>query len=360
MSQLAVPLEKPYPDGERMVDILMGRRACDKPPLVEYLVDDVHIKAIVTGMLGRPWAEPKDLESTRVYLDNYIRFWHRMGYDYVRLERSAGFTFPELDAEDQTMQDRQRHWQQLHTGPIGSWQDFENYPWPEVTDESLADIAYVNDHLPDGMGLIASHCAGHFEHLSRLFGYERLCMLIYDDPQLVQAVADRIGQTLERFYLKLVQLDRLIAIWGGDDMGFRSGTLIGPEHLRKYCLPWHRRFAQIAHEHELPYFLHSCGNLQAIYESLINDVKIDAKHSFEDAILPADRFHAAYSDRIGTLGGVDVDILAGKSPQQVRHRTREMIEKCAPKGRYGIGSGNSIPSYVPLENYMTMLDEALK
>ena len=33
---------------------------------------------------------------------------------------------------------------------------------------------------------------------------------------------------------------------------------------------------------------------------------------------------------------------------------------CAPGGRFAIGSGNSIPDYVPVENLLTMLDEVLK
>jgi len=42
----------------------------------------------------------------------------------------------------------------------------------------------------------------------------------------------------------------------------------------------------------------------------------------------------------------------------VRRRTREVIEACAPRGRFAVGSGNSIPSYVPPANYLAMVDEA--
>jgi uroporphyrinogen decarboxylase len=38
---------------------------------------------------------------------------------------------------------------------------------------------------------------------------------------------------------------------------------------------------------------------------------------------------------------------------------RHIIDKCAPGGRFALGSGNSIPSYVPLDHYLVMLDEAL-
>jgi hypothetical protein len=142
-------------------------------------------------------------------------------------------------------------------------------------------------------------------------------------------------------------------------MGFRSGTLVSPEALRKYCLPWHKKWAEMAHKRGLPYFLHSCGNVLAIMDDLINDVGIDGKHSFEDAIITAEEFQRLYGDRIAVLGGVDLNILSAATPEKVRQRTRQLIETCGAKGRFAIGSGNSIPTYVPVENYLAMIDEAL-
>jgi uroporphyrinogen decarboxylase len=91
---------------------------------------------------------------------------------------------------------------------------------------------------------------------------------------------------------------------------------------------------------------------------LIEGVGIDAKHSFENAIMPVERFQERYGDRIGILGGVDVDILTRRPRDEVRREVRRLIDTCHPQGRFCIGSGNSIPSYVPLENYLTMVDEA--
>ena len=44
---------------------------------------------------------------------------------------------------------------------------------------------------------------------------------------------------------------------------------------------------------------------------------IDAKHSNEDAIAPFDEWITRYGDRIGLLGGIDVDILCQQSPQDI-------------------------------------------
>ena len=94
-------------------------------------------------------------------------------------------------------------------------------------------------------------------------------------------------------------------------------------------------------------------------EDLISDVRIDAKHSFEDAILPAQEFQTRYGDRIGVLGGLDLNTLAACAPEEVRRHTRLLIETCGSGSRYAVGSGNSVPSYIPVPNYLAMIDEAL-
>jgi len=32
---------------------------------------------------------------------------------------------------------------------------------------------------------------------------------------------------------------------------------------------------------------------------------------------------------------------------------------CGARGRYAVGSGNSVPSYIPVENYLAMVEEAV-
>jgi uroporphyrinogen decarboxylase len=187
-----------------------------------------------------------------------------------------------------------------------------------------------------------------------------LSLALYDQPDLVRAITDRIGELMLGFYRHLLDLPNLLAILPGDDMGFRTGTMIGPAALQKYTLPWHKRFAEMAHARGLPYFLHSCGNLETIMEHLINDVRIDGKHSFEDAILPVEDFQARYGGRIAVLGGVDINVLTLGAPEDVRRRVRQLIEVCGARGRYVVGSGNSIPSYIPVQNYLAMVDEALE
>lgn|GEM_PF-78724 len=356
-----IPLRHPRPNAQRFIDGLMGRFKETKPRMVEYLVDGSVMKPVVTSLLGREWVDtPTDVESRRKALDIAIEFWYRMGYDFIRIERGLVFPKHSLRADDVSgVPGNQRTWADEHQGMIRTWEDFEKYPWPRLEDCDFFDLEYVSRNLPDGMGLIASHGGGPFEQLSQIFSLEGLALALYDDPDLVTAVNDKIGNLMTGFYRHLVQLDNLVAVFPGDDMGFRTGTMIAPAHLRAYTLPVHTRVAEIAHERGLPYFLHSCGNVLPIVEDLINDVKLDGKHSFEDAIIPIQDFQREYGEKLAVLGGMDIDLLAAGSVQDVRKHVRFLMETCGARGRFALGSGSSIPNYVPVANYLAMLDEAI-
>lgn len=354
-----LPVRNARPDAQRFVDILMGRRT-GPVPFIEYIVDATVMKPIVTGLLGREWVgESSDKVLMKAYLDNVIAFWHRMGYDIVRLEIGMGFAEKQILHEDVVVQsDHQRAWTNQHEGTITSWEDFERYDWPSPEEVDFFPLEYMCAHLPDGMGFVTCHAAGVFEHVSQIMSIEGLCIASYEQPDLVAAVFDRVGGLMEAYYERLFGLENLVAILQGDDMGFRTGTLIAPDDIKRYALPWHKRLAQRTHEAGLPYFLHSCGNLETLIDDLIDDVGIDGKHSYEDAIIPVEKFQERYGEKLAVLGGVDINRLSAGTPDEVRAHTRYLVERCGARGRYAIGSGNSIPSYVPFENYLAMLDEA--
>ncbi|MGQ9732272.1 MAG: uroporphyrinogen decarboxylase family protein, partial [Candidatus Zipacnadales bacterium] len=270
-----IPLHKAQPNAEAFIRAMMGEQTPDRPPLVEYIVDPAVLQPIVTNLLGREWVDPLpgDRASQAAYWENFIAFWQGMGYDFVRLEIGLGFPVRHIFGKDPSPGvDRNRAWADQHHGTIASWEDFEEYAWPSLRNVDLFALEYLNDHLPDGMGLISSHGGGVYEHISAIFSYEGLCMMLYDEPELVRAVTDRVGELMVEYYAWLLDLDRLIAIFPGDDMGFRTGTLLAPEHLRKYILPWHKRFRDMAHAKGIPYFLHSCGNIEQIMGDLIREV----------------------------------------------------------------------------------------
>ena len=111
-------------------------------------------------------------------------------------------------------------------------------------------------------------------------GYETCCMALFEQRDLVEAIASRLTAYYRVFLERLLAFDCVRIVWGSDDMGFRNGLLIGPEDMRAFVLQGHKLMAQMSHDAGRPYLLHSCGDLDLILEDLIEDVQIDARHSF--------------------------------------------------------------------------------
>lgn len=284
-----------------------------------------------------------------------------LGYDFVRCSL-AGWEMPlRYDAAEDTAglpHAGGRNYVNEHQGPITTWAEFEAYPWPDPETLSTRSLEWFEEHLPEGMCIMGSGGFAHFaEYLCWLMGYETLCVALFEQRDLVKAISDRLIAMYDVFLRRLLQFDRVKIVWGSDDMGFKGGTLISPDDLREFVLPGHKLMARISHEAGRPYLLHSCGNLEMIMEDLIEDVRIDAKHSFEDVIEPVTEANARYGGRIAILGGIDVDFLCRSNEAEVRRRVQETLVACTPGSGYVLGTGNSVANYIPLDNYLAMLDE---
>jgi len=351
-------LPKPSPDVNRLLCVLRRGRP-DRVPLLELKFDD-EIAAALLGEPLIPWEPSGTARQRRRCLQQHIGLWHRLGYDAFRLRVALPLRVDRIPAEDTARLSRgQRAWQNEHAGCIRCEADIEQYDWPNVQDIDFSFAEAVGRELPDGMACLG-FSSGVFEWSSWMMGLEAFSLGLYDAPHVVREVVDRVGRLIDEVFETFVQMEHVCALWLADDLGFKTGTLIGVEHLREYILPWHRRYAELAHRHGRPFLLHSCGQIDAIMPDLVNHVGIDARHSFEDVIEPAESVYDRWADRVAVLGGVDVDVLSRGTEQDVIARTERLLEHCAPSGAYACGSGNSVTNYMPVGNYLAMVETVMR
>ncbi len=154
----------------------------------------------------------------------------------------------------------------------------------------------------------------------------------------------------------MIEEPNIGGVYVGDDMGFNTSTLVSPTVLREKFLPHLKKVADLVHDAGKLVILHSCGNVEAIMDDVC-DLGIDAKHSFEDQIMPVEEAHKRWGDRIGIVGGVDMHLLTIGPEEAIRKRTREILDACALKGHYVLGTGNSVADYIPMNHYYAMIDE---
>ncbi len=346
------------PDWQGLLRCLRRDGTPDRVYFIELLIDE-EVKMAVAERFGlMAGVDPND---PHYELQREWRVQRFLGYDYVRcglddVELPMDF----LCATDTAGLQREggRKYVDEHAGPITSRDAFERYPWPNPQQRTLDKLAWFQENLPKNMCVVAQGGFAHFaENLSFLMGYETLCYALFDNRELVAAIAGRLIDMYKVLVRRILAFDRVKIVWGSDDMGFRSGTLISPDDLREFVLPGHKAMAEAAHAAGCPYLMHSCGKLDAIMDDLLDDVRIDSLHSFEDTIKTVEETKEKYGDRIAVLGGIDVDFLCRSDEAAIRRRTRTTLERCHPGGGYCLGTGNSVANFVPLDNYLVMLDE---
>ena len=346
------------PDWEAFLRCLRREGTPRRVHFIELLIDE-EPKAEVARRFGL--MDDVDPADPAYAYQREVRVQRFLGFDYVRFGvDDIGVKIERLAAGDTAGLQRTggRQYVDEHRGPITTWAEFEAFPWPDPEKLTTRGLEWFQENLPDDMCIVGSRGFAHFaEYLTWLMGFETLCYALFDRRDLVAAISRRLIELYEVAVAKMLEFDRVKVILGSDDMGFRSGTLIGPDDLREFVLPGHKAMAEAAHAAGRPYLLHSCGKLDAIMDDLLDYVRIDGKHSFEDTIQTVEEAKRRYGDRIAILGGIDVDFLCRSDASAIRRRVRRTLEVCHPGGGYCLGTGNSVANYMPLDNFLVMLDE---
>ena len=337
------------PNFQNVLDML-ARRPTAKPVLFEFIINNGHIERLA--------GEPLNYESgdSDRILRLYVRAFWTAGYDYALVPpwRLDMLNFPAAEREQAESVGM------AHGGVIQDRKSFEKYPWPDPEKTDWDVLERVKPHMPAGMKLLICSPGGVLENLVSLLGYEELCFMLNDDPGLLHEITDAIGSRLLRYYEMGLQHDCVGAAMVNDDWGFKTQPFLAPQDMRKFITPWHRRMVQAIHAAGRPALLHSCGELKLLWDDIIEDLKFDGKHSYEDTILPVEQAYEKYGSRIAILGGLDIDFLCRATPDAVYRRSKAMIERTQLRGGYGLGSGNSIPDYIPAENFDAMRRAALE
>jgi uroporphyrinogen decarboxylase len=340
------------PDYNNILNAALNKRP-DRLPLYEHIISPV----IMEKITGDKFADLLEGNSSDVdeFFANYCRFFKEMTYDTVSFEVCITSILPDGGA--------------LLGGKLGPIQcrsDFDKYPWQQIPDmfwdrgEKMLDSMVKN--MPEGMKAIGGVGNGVFEISEDMVGLEHLAYMQIDDPQLFDDLYSKIGDLMSQIWSKFLEKysGDFVVCRFGDDLGFKSGTLTSPPVIRNNIIPQYKRIVDLVKSHKKPFLWHSCGNIFEVMEDVIS-IGINAKHSNEDAIAPFDKWIELYGGRIGLFGGIDVDLLCTKKPDEIV----ETVFKNAKRFRanangFALGSGNSIPDYVPTEGFLAMVEAAKK
>ena len=326
----------------------MQNKKPERMPIYEHHID----AGFIEKATGRPMTAllEGNTQEKKQFFRHYVDFWQNCGYDIVTFERGIPLACPDSGCLREHAEPKMR-----------TQADVDAYPWDKIEDwyfeqnaeyfELFAEEVLKRDNIR-GVG---GPGYGIFETVQDLVSYMELCYLIYDEPEMVESVFAHVTDVYVRIWSRFLRdyAAPYCVCRMGDDLGFKSQTLLPHEVIRKNIIPGYKKIVDLVHATGRPFILHSCGKIFDVMEDILA-TGIDAKHSNEDDIAPFHEWVVRYGDRICNLGGIDMNILCLDTPEEIRRKVRATIDENIDFGGFGLGCGNSIPDYIPVEGFFAM------
>jgi len=239
--------------------------------------------------------------------------------------------------------------------------DVHDYPWP---DPAWTDVSHLRSEAEsyDGRYAILGGDWSPFWHdLIDLFGMERLCYLMYDQPELIDAVLQHVVDYYAAVSRKIFEAagSAIDIFFIGNDFGSQKGPLLSEAMFRRFIMPHLARLVELGHAFGLKVMLHCCGGIAELLPAMI-ETGLDGIHAVQPSCRGMDlrRLKAEFGRRILFNGAIDSHyVLLRMTPAGVRQATREVLEIMMPGGGYVAGaSHDTILGETPVENVLAMFD----
>ena len=199
------------------------------------------------------------------------------------------------------------------------------------------------------------HLCGFFSFVRELVGDEEVLYLFYDDPDLVRDMLsfqlERLTELLEAAAADLT-IDCLF-IW--EDMCYKNGPLISPQHFREFLLEPYRRYIATAKSLGIEAIdVDSDGNVAELIPLWL-EAGVTMLHPFEvQAGMDVVQLKRQLGDTIVLRGGVDKRQLANGRDAIDTEVAR--VRPAYEAGGYIPCADHSIPPDVPYDNFRYYLD----
>ena len=240
-------------------------------------------------------------------------------------------------------------------------EDIENYRWPDPSwisvDAHLEEIKkYSNEYA-----ILGGDWSPFFHDAIDLLGMEQLLIGMYEKPDVISSVFDRIVD----YYVKVNEIifqkasDYIDIFFMGNDLGSQNGPLLGNELFDKYIAKNIERLSQVAKKYDLKVMLHSCGGIEPVIGRL-QKAGVDALQALQpDARdMNAKTLKSKYGENMVFNGCIDShNILIDGNIDMVIEETKRVIEIMKPNGAFILSpSHDYLLEETPVENVVAMYD----
>lgn len=229
--------------------------------------------------------------------------------------------------------------------------DIQSYRYANIWCEA---VALLKAHFKDEIYIRGNCDQAPFSLATMLRGVENMMIdLCLEEEESIFALLDYCYEATSQF-IKMMKEAGADMVSNGDSPA--GPSMLSPDMYGRFALPYEKKVCKYAHELEIPYLLHICGNTDIIIDQMITcraDVlELDYKTNI----------HLAKEKMRGTTvfaGNIDpAGVLAFGTPQLVREKTSELLNIFKDNPRFILNAGCAIPSTTPSENLFAMIHTA--
>jgi len=194
-----------------------------------------------------------------------------------------------------------------------------------------------------------------FERAWSLRGMENLMVDMVQNPSFVHELLDVINDHNLRLLDHLCRYT-IDGIYFGDDWGFQRGLLMSPDMWREFIRPRVKRMYRRAHELGWEVFIHSCGNISAILDDIV-EAGVNVFNPFQPEVMDIEAVIKKHARRLAFYGGLSIQqTLPFCSTEEVKREVEHRLGLAHRFGGYIVSPSHDMPPDVPVGNVLAMVE----
>lgn len=214
-----------------------------------------------------------------------------------------------------------------HLNSLGDLERYEHWPSPDDIDydKYIARMKQFSEYAVFG-----GMWSPFLEQATMLVGMENLMVMMYDDPELVEALLDKVLafylECNRRMFEKAEDLMQIFFM--GDDYGTQRSLLYGPEQFRQFIKPRLKKLYDLAKSYGYIVQQHSCGSVVRIIPDLI-EIGLNGLHPIQVSAtgMELSALKEQFGEQLYFAGSMDaMHLLIDGTDEEVEDRIRNTME----------------------------------
>ncbi len=248
-----------------------------------------------------------------------------------------------------------RRWIRCPVESRADWEAMKRRYDPEDPARLPADLEQLAPTLAERDYPIGVALHGPFWQMREWLGFEGLCILFKDDPDLVRDMVSFWTAYCSRLLERLLAVVPVDYVHVSEDMAYKVKPMVGPDMAREYLSPCWSQWSDILRSYDVPiYDMDSDG-----FVGDLIPVWIEAGFNVCDPMEVAagndlSVFRSEFGQKIAFIGGVDKRAMAAGGAILEAEMAR--LEPVVRSGGYIPGCDHGIPSDVSWSNMLAYSD----